>query len=164
METTSLDALMREDGVSVVPGGLCLVVLPAWIVAGEERLSYTTFVRLVECCREHHWRTDVLPHAGVASIDSITKSFTCRFLAPMLAYAAISISWRVMDVRAKGYTLHFQARDVASETTCAECDMVSVFYDVARWIPAAPPPAVRARLESLMASAEASATRPLTRG
>ncbi|HKT40506.1 MAG TPA: hypothetical protein VJR48_19190, partial [Ktedonobacterales bacterium] len=76
MQPTTLEGLLAEGGVRCFAGGLEVEVQRAWIVAGEDRLAYTAIVRLVECCREWHWQSDILPHAGGALLDSITKSLS----------------------------------------------------------------------------------------
>jgi len=142
METTSLVKLIEEDGAVCIPSGLKVTVYPSWIVEGEDRLSYTTLVRLIECCREHHWQTDVLPQVQGVQLDSICKSIAATFTKPVLVGRVISITYEVTAVREKGYSLRFSVYDAVEQTLCAEVDLVLVFYDPVAHQPISPPATV----------------------
>lgn len=150
MQPTTLDGLLAEGGVRCFAGGLEVEVRRAWIVAGEDRLAYTAIVRLVECCREWHWQSDILPHAGGAPLDSITKSFTGEFTHPIALGSLLRITHQVIDARPRSYRLRFELTTLQPEQLCATLEMVSVFYDPAREAVAEPPPAVAAYLRSLI--------------
>jgi acyl-CoA thioesterase FadM len=158
MQPTTLAGLLAEGDVRQFAGGLDVVVQRAWIIAGEDRLAYTAIVRLVECCREWHWQSDILPFAGAAPLDSITKSLTAEFTHPIALGSALRIMHQVVAVRPRSYQLRFTltAHDPdhpeQPERLCAALDMVSVFYDPARDAVAEPPPAVLARLQSGLAT------------
>lgn len=129
MEPTSLKNLIGEGGVTADVGRLLITVKPSWIVEGESRVSYTTLIRLVECCREHHWNTDILPRDQTAHLDSITKSISGDFICPIPMNASISIDYRVNGVRAKGYSLAFTIHNLSQKTLCAQVNLICVFYD-----------------------------------
>jgi len=129
MEPTSLAKLMKEEGVSYLPNGLSVRIHHSWIVEGEDRLSYTTLIRLIECCREHHWQTDILPRIQGVPLDSICKSIKANLMKPIIVGSVISIIYRVSEVRQKGYLLKFSVWNSIDQTLCAEFDLVSVFYD-----------------------------------
>lgn len=165
MQPTTLSGLLAEGGVRQFAGGLEVVVQRAWIVAGEDRLAYTAIVRLVECCREWHWQSDILPHAGGAPLDSITKSLTAAFTHPITLGSALRITHQVVAVRPRSYQLRFTLAirdpDQPSEQPaqqCATLDMVSVFYDPARDAVAEPPPSVLAYLQTRVAPQPDSAS------
>ncbi len=155
MRPTQLRALLDEGSLWRDGGGLAGVARQAWIVEGEDRLSYTTIVRLVECCREHHWEVDIAPHVAAAaeaaeatSLDSITKSLSCEFLHPVAVNSDFSITYRITEVRTHSYRLTFELRDWAPDRVCARIDMVCVFYDPVQQHAILAPPAVAAALRS----------------
>ena len=129
MDTTSLSNLIEEGGVVCNPEGLTVAIKPSWIVDGESRVSYTTLVRLVECCREHHWNTDILSRTQGAPLDSITKSITGEFMHPIPSGSTISITYQVTEVREKGYSLKFTIRNLSERTLSTQMNLVCVFYD-----------------------------------
>src|SRR5438067_7182998 len=105
MDPTSLSSLLDETGVTFTSNGLIVVIQHSWILAGENRLSYTTLLRLIECCREHHWNTDIMPEAKDRSIDSITRSISGSFIRPIIVGDTISITYRVVEIRRRAYIL-----------------------------------------------------------
>jgi acyl-CoA thioesterase FadM len=148
VDVTSLALLLHEEGTALLPDGLQVTALSSWIVPGEDRLSYTTLVRLIECCREHHWEQDIFPLAGGQPIDSITKSLAVSFARPIVVGTIVSIGYRVLEAHGKSYTLEFEIRERQSETLCAECTLVCVFYDPQHQCVSIPPPAVTAYLRA----------------
>ena len=142
MQPTTLEGLLAEGDVRRFAGGLEVAVRPAWIVAGEDRLAYTSIVRLVECCREWHWQSDILPPADGAPLDSITKSFSGEFIHPIAVGSLLQITYQVIDARPRSYQLRFRLTTLHPDQHCATLDMVSVFYDPARDAVAEPPRAV----------------------
>src|SRR5690348_11717484 len=139
MQPTTLEGLLAEGGVRRFAGGLEVEVRRAWIVAGEDRLAYTAIVRLVECCREWHWQSEILPHAGGAPLDSITKSFAAEFTQPIALGSQLRITHQVIDARPRSYRLRFELTTLQPEQRCATLEMVSVFYDPVREAVAEPP-------------------------
>jgi len=85
MDITSLANLLRENtNVLRLSDGLRLVSEAAWVVSGETKLSYTTLIRLVECCREHHWEKDIRPQLNDNNnIDATCKDVQARFIQPV---------------------------------------------------------------------------------
>ena len=129
METTSLDRLMQTGYVVRDINGLILTIPESWVITGEDRLSYTALVRLVECCREHHWEKDITQNVKDKSLDSICKSLLGEFIKPIIIGSVIYISYRITDIRRKGYSLRFEVRDTNNQTLYAQFDMVSIFFD-----------------------------------
>ena len=127
LKPITFDQFMAEDGIECQPGVIVLSVSPSWVVNGEDRLSYTTIIRIIECCREYHWNTEI--KKVDPKIDSICKSVTARFSKPILIGTTIRVVWQVTDLRQKSYTLRFTITDRGGEKSFAECDLVSVFYD-----------------------------------
>ncbi|MGE5333863.1 MAG: acyl-CoA thioesterase [Nitrososphaerota archaeon] len=154
MQPTTLAGLLAEGGVRRFAGGLEVDVRRAWIIAGEDRLAYTAIVRLVECCREWHWESDVLSHAGGAPLDSITKSLQGEFVRPIALGSLLRITHQVIAVRPRSYQLRFQLVTGDPEQLCATLEMVSVFYDPVRAAVAEPPPGVVDYLRACVASAQ----------
>jgi acyl-CoA thioesterase FadM len=138
MDTTSLNKLVEEEGVICTEDGINMVIHPAWIVEGEDRLSYTTLVRLVECCREYHWLNDIVPKCNERQLDSICKSLTAHFRKPIMVGSKIYITYNIIEVRNKGYSIKFVIRDSNSQLY-AEIDFILVFYDPFKRISLAPP-------------------------
>lgn len=163
LQPATLRALLDNGSVWPIPRGLGGKARREWIVAGEDRLSYTTMVRLVECCREHHWDVDITPQvaavAGSANagerLDSITKSLRCEFLRPVVLNSVFSITYGIAEMRIHSYRLTFElatrSREFVPDLVCARFDMVCVFYDPIqqRAIPA--PPTVAAALQAYAA-------------
>jgi len=143
MEPTSLNMLMQTGCVVADLNGLTITIPPSWIIEGEDRLSYTTLVRLIECCREYHWQTDILPKINSnISLDSICKSIYGEFISPILVDSVISITYLITDIRRKGYSLRFEVRNTENQTLCAKFDLVSIFYDPVTRKSIVPPPSV----------------------
>lgn len=132
MEPTSLNRLIQEGGIELTPEGLIVNVKSFWIIEGEDRLSYTTLIRLIECCREHHWNVEILPWMRDDSIDSITKTITGEFLSVIPSGSVIWIEYKVIHVGQRSYTLRFQVRDKNDKRLYASFDLVQVFYDPLR--------------------------------
>lgn len=129
MDITSLNKLRKTEHVVSRPDGIIVTVKDSWIIEGEDRLSYTTLIRLIECCREHHWQVDVLPVAQGKPLDSICKLLTCNFIRPIAVGSTIFIRYQITEVRRKSYMLKFEVFETGSNNLCAECSLVSVFYD-----------------------------------
>ncbi len=142
MEPTTLEYLLSEEGITLFPGGLSAQIHPHWIVNGEDRLSYTTLVQLIECCREHHWATDILFITKGHLVDSITKSLVGEFVKLIPIGSVISITYVISNVRRRGYMLTFDVRDFVTQSLCAKFDLISVFYDPIKNEASAPPIAV----------------------
>lgn len=139
MDPTTLDDLVREGGVILNPDGLVVTINPSWIIDGENRVSYTTLIRLVECCREHHWSTDILSRLQGTQLDSITKTITGEFIRPIVSGSTLSITYQVTEVREKGYSLEFTVRNLPERISCARINLACVFYDAASNKAIAPP-------------------------
>jgi acyl-CoA thioesterase FadM len=138
----SLKQLVQEEGISCTPRGLVISVSPRLIVEGEDRLSYTTMICFVECCREHHWNMDVLPSASGVAIDSITKAFACEFNKPILVGSVFHLVFTVINVGERSYSLLFEAEDLSADTIYATFKMISVFYNPVLQKTTYPPDAV----------------------
>jgi acyl-CoA thioesterase FadM len=127
-----------------------VVIQPSWVVTNENRLSYTTMTRLVECCREYHWHLDIAPIIEGDHLDSICKSLKADFLSPINVWDTIIIRYSVLNVRRKGYELHFEISDKETGTLRSAFSLVSVFFDPQSNQAVAPPEAVALRLELLL--------------
>lgn len=158
MTPATLSALLAEGGVRLRPDGFEVETRRAWVVPGEDRLSATTILRLVECCREHHWQTDIVPSATGQPVDSITKSISAEFYQPAPVPGAVHITYAVTQVRGRGYELRFAVR-LPDGTLCATVTMVQVFFDAETHQATVPPSEVHERLRSLLAAHSMS---PLT--
>jgi len=66
----SFVALSSLCPVKLHRNGFALELSRDWCIQGETRLSYSTAVFLLECCRDFHWQRDIAP-LGVP--DSITR-------------------------------------------------------------------------------------------
>lgn len=152
MDPTSLNRLIEESGVDRTPEGLIVTARPSWIVEGEDRLSYTTLIRLIECCREHHWNVDILPWAGDTPVDSVTRAISGEFISTISSGSVIQITYRVIKVSQKSYSLRFEVRDKVDLRLCATLEVVSVFYDALSDRSIHPPDPVFDHLLALAAS------------
>lgn len=129
MDPTSLELLKRECNIDFFNRGISLTTLPSWTIIGENRLSYTTIIRLVECCREYHWEKDILTLIGKDKIDSITKNVSCNFITPIMVEAKISIFYKIIEVRSRGYSIKFSVLQESNDHNNALVSMVCVFFD-----------------------------------
>jgi len=129
LDTTSLEKLKQTEEIAFMNDGIIVAVKDSWIVKGEDRLSYTTLIRLIECCREYHWQNDIVPVALGNALDSICKSITCNFISPITVGSRVFIKYQITNVREKSYALKFELFQTGSNKLCAECILVSVFYD-----------------------------------
>jgi acyl-CoA thioesterase FadM len=154
MQPTTLVALEATGRLVYGRAHITVSVLPSWVVEGEDRLSYTTLVRLVECCREYHWRCDIASLVGAQPLDSICRSLTANFERPVLIGSVIEIFYSVVAVSKRSYELRFDVRTAAQGVRCATVNISSVFYDANAKAATAPPREVLERLRQLQ-SAEA---------
>ena len=129
MDIVALETLQQTGNVVCTLNGIIVTVRDSWVVEGEDRLSYTAIIRLIECCREHHWKSDVLSVAHGETVDSICKLLTCNFIKPITIGSKILIKYSIVNVRKKSYTLRFEVFKTEDVIRCATCDLVSVFYD-----------------------------------
>lgn len=125
----TLNRLLEMGGVNFIENGLIVTISPSWILEGEDRLSYTALIRLIECCRELHWNIDILSTVKDISVDSITKSIVGEFIRPIQTRRRISITYQVTEVYQKGYLLKFRICDVKKQTLYAKFELISIFYD-----------------------------------
>lgn len=144
MQPTTLENFVAEHKISLLPNGLRFEVDRRWIVPGEDRVSYTTLVRLAECCREHHWKKDVTSLAP--NLDSILCTLKCRFIMPISPGVVLSICYHVSKVWDDRYLL---ALDIDSNVRHAKIDMTCVFYDPIIRGPLKPPDSVIVALRDL---------------
>lgn len=131
MEPISFDRLIKTSCVKCNQDGLTVNVPPSWIVDGEDRLSYSSLVRLIECCREYHWQKDILSKINKNDIhlDSICKSLSGDFINPIFVGSKVFISYSINEVRRKGYSLKFEVRNATNSILSAEFILVSIFYN-----------------------------------
>lgn len=148
MKPITFTELYQKYSIQLTSNGIVLQVDSDWVVDNEERLSYTTMTRLVECCREYHWQLDILPHVIENSIDSITKSLTAEFYNPIYINTPMKISYYVTEVRRKGYSLTFNLGHANQQSINARFTMVNVFYDSQASLAIAVPEAILAYLKA----------------
>src|SRR5262249_47190282 len=127
MDPTTLEGLLAHAEARTTPHGLSVVIPPAWVVATESRLSYATLIRLAECCREHHWRRDIVPRAP--HLDSIVVRCEAEFRSPVVVGAHLMIDYQVVRVGARSYDCSFAFRSASSSEPHGRVRITSVFYD-----------------------------------
>ena len=149
MEITTLSDLLKDGSVKEISRGISVEVCPSMIIEGEDRLSYTTIIRLVECSREHHWQTDVLQLAQNKQLDSICKSLSADFKKPIFVGSRIQITYSITEVRRKSYRLSFHVNAEGTDYQHAVVDMLCVFYDPTTRKAASPPPPVMNHLTEI---------------
>lgn len=142
--------LLTETNVSTFAGGLRIIPDQGWVVEGENRLSYTTLTRLIECCREYHWREDIQKLSSETDLDSITKSISASFFHPVLVGNTILIFYEVKEVRRKGYLVKFFITNDEKSIVYAEYSLVFVFYSTLLSIVIEPPREVFEKLNLLL--------------
>lgn len=128
MEPTSIKALESSTRITYLNDGFEVQISANWIIQGEDRLSYATVIRLIECCREHHWNTDVVVVCGNKS-DSICRAISGEFLNPIFVGQTVRVRYRLVKIGNTSYTLRFFIESPNKQTRFAIIDIVSVFYD-----------------------------------
>lgn len=126
MNAITLDYLFSQTRVKEFDDGLLIYVPQSWIVVGEDRLSYSTIIRLVECCREYHWKKDITIKYPL--LDSICGQINANFFKPISAEQFVKIKYSISFVSDKKYMLNFLLHD-SSEILCGYVEMVLYFYD-----------------------------------
>lgn len=156
LKPITLNDFSKAENVEIIDDKIYIVVPPDWIVSGETRLSYTTVLRIVECCREHHWNIDILSRAKT-SLDSITRCLECEFFAPIFVGSKVIIKYTIIGYRRKSYTIRFEIVDEIRNQVCATIKMVSVFYSLTENASVEPPKSVSEFLQKTL-TAEMSKT------
>lgn len=127
LKPISYNQFLQKSKAEQLARGFRFVVMREWIIDGEDRLSYTTLTRIVEFCREYHWKNDISQQWG--NLDTIIKAFSAEFFKPILVNQVVEIEYRVKEVRRKGYSMIFQLTDANHGIMFAEYSIVSVFFD-----------------------------------
>mgnify|MGYP001574893049 CR=1 FL=1 len=133
--------------MALTADGLEITVPGSWIIEGEDRLSYTTILRIVECCREHHWRRDVTAICDTP-LDSILVTCEAVFHQPILAGSRVAVKYRVAAVGTKSYDLQFFVSSPGSAEDWATVRMRCVFLDPAARYSCIPPQTVANHLRA----------------
>lgn len=129
MEPTTLEILADSNKISFFPTSMLVTCSPKWVVSGENRISYTTIIRLVECCREYHWKKDILVFSEQQNLDSITASIQGEFIHPIPVGCDILIGYRITDFSKRKYKLCVELSDSSGEKVFARIFLILVFYD-----------------------------------
>jgi acyl-CoA thioesterase FadM len=126
MDITTITALKLETKVIEKKDGISVFIPSYWVVSGEDRVSYTTIIRLVECCREYHWEKDVICHNSI--LDSICGSLSSRFIKAIEVNSTIHIKYSIKDVKKNRYLLEFIITNENNDICCS-IEITSFFYD-----------------------------------
>ncbi len=151
MDVTTLGHLLQEGGVSMELQSLIITTRSTWVVKGEDKLSYTTLVRLVECCREYHWSCDVVPFAQGIPVDSTIRTLTARFLKPVKVGSTVAVAYKITAVHERSYLLDIEIRDISNDMICAHFSLDAVFFDAGNNSSMTPPASVLANLRATTA-------------
>lgn len=128
MDVTSYEELINETEVRRIgDNGLSIFCPSKWVISSENRLSYTTIIRLVECCREFHWYRDIV---NIGNVDSICKNINAQFFAPIIADAIVVIKFKLRYIFANKYSLDFFVYDQQNQLCCM-VSMECYFLDFA---------------------------------
>jgi len=126
----TLLAELEGDGLARVAGDRVVFAIDrGWTAPGEQRIGYPGILRLVECVRELHWARDVVPPAAGRPIDSITRSLTADFLAPLEGGDELTGRYRIEWCRERSYALEVLLSSTTSAVDLVRASLVSVFYD-----------------------------------
>lgn len=150
MDPITLEQLISTEVVEMLPDGLRVAIASSWIVPGEDRLSYTSAIRLAECCREHHWRTDFARLAP--RLDSIVSRCIAAFRKPMLVDSHLEVRYAVTRVGRRSYdcTVAFLGLDEDVAERRGDVVLTSVFYDPERRCAIDPPSQIKEVLLGLL--------------
>jgi acyl-CoA thioesterase FadM len=127
VEITTLSGLIKEGVAVKTLNGIIVEVRPSLIVKGEDRLSYTSLIRIVECAREQHWQHDVC--SIDKTVDSICKSFTADFMRPIIVGTKILITYMITLVRKASYHVSFLVCSEDKTQKYASINMIFAFYN-----------------------------------
>jgi len=151
MDTTSLETILKENPeILLLDDGMRLRANPAWVVPNETKLSYTTIIRLIECCREYHWKKDIEPQIIDIQLDSTCRFVKCDFFHPINVNEAVDIIYYVNEIRTRSYLLHFLVEDSNRTVTFAEIELILVFWDLQKNEPVIIPENLATVLKSLL--------------
>jgi len=152
---TTLDALLAEADVELVRHGLYVTVRREWIVPNEDRLSYATIIRLIECCREYHWKTDIA--SVTPTVDAILVRIEAHFIQPIPPRANLAITYSVTRMGRRSYDLAFDVKSSSVENMhYAKAKLKNAFYDSQTQQAVDPPSIVTSRLRELTRATEQS--------
>jgi len=126
MDTTTYKKLCSETQVNEYDDGIEIFLQDSWIVDGEHRISYTTIIRLIECCREYHWLKDT--KGCEESIDSICAHIDIKFRRPLSGNARAVIKYKVIRVFDRKYIVDFRVFNTCGQL-CCYAQMTQHFYD-----------------------------------
>lgn len=126
MEVTSYLNLKKETLVIEKEDGITVFIPSSWVIEGEERVSYTTIIRLIECCREYHWIKDI--QSLDRNLDSICGTINAKFVKTIEINSTVNITYLVKSVLEKKYILEFIITD-ENGAICSSIDMISFFYN-----------------------------------
>lgn len=124
----------------------------SWVIDGEDRISYTTLTRLVECCREYHWQVDLAPLIATSTLDTTCKSLSAEFLQPIQAGEIVRIVYEVVNIRSRGYEISFHVKTQEPGVLHANYNVVLVFVVPSTGKITVPPTAVMSKLQALSTS------------
>jgi acyl-CoA thioesterase FadM len=82
-------------------------------------------MKLVEYCREYHWKKDFLSLDN--TLDSITKEIHTYFNKPLLCGNTATIFYKILSINNYSYIIDFQI--YSSNIKASEIKMECVFYD-----------------------------------
>jgi len=150
MDVISFDSLRNQGNLVLKNDGIIVKAKKSWIIAGEDRLAYTTIIELVECCREYHWQKDINSVIQGESLDSICRKISCDFMKPILSETEVFIKYNVIDVGKKSYSLKLSIFDKFGDHLYADITLISVFYDAISNKSLIPPERVLNKLKSIM--------------
>lgn len=139
---TRLEDFSRLPGVRIKSRCMSLVIQRDWIIPTEDRLAYTTLLRLCEALRDLHWKKDVIPNAKGLEIDSVVVALTSEFSRPVRIGDKIRLTYIIREVRRTSYSVTMLARHHGAKSPSATCSLTSVFIDPNTFRPIAPPPSV----------------------
>jgi acyl-CoA thioesterase FadM len=151
MIPTTLASLRECASVEDLPNGIRVFIDRGWIVPHEDRLSYATIVRLIECCREFHWLKDVDQGLTERAVDSICRRLECDFIRPLLVGDTVEITYSIAAINQRSYSLLFKISD-GRGSLCGTCSMICVFYDPLRGLATRPDAATLGRIRSGIAT------------
>lgn len=111
MDTTTLQNLISNSNVFLDVDGIEITAEKSWVVDNEYYLSYTTLIRLIECCREHHWNKDIKPKLREKDIDTTCRSINIKFSKSIRLSKRFKIKYKISKVTKYTYDAVFTIID-----------------------------------------------------
>jgi acyl-CoA thioesterase FadM len=128
MQPITFERLHNNFDLKLQDKGFIVAVQREWVVKGENRMSYTTALKLAECCREYHWTKDICSKSEVV-LDSTVRNLSAEFRAPIFIGDEVSIIYSVPHIGTRSYILQVEIKKSDNFESAVIISLTNVFLD-----------------------------------